>query len=172
MKKKLFFSLLIFLVLGYASLSKAYCQTLTPEEARKIAIKADQAEIYLYNLGTDNSFEYNGYLYAFLPDSVSTAEKLQSYLHPIFTETKTENLVRSLELITRDGKLAKVSTGFGTLERWEDASISPLTTNNKNEQIYLFQVPFGEEQDYTKYKIVFQYQKKYGWRISSKETTQ
>ncbi len=167
--------LILFIILLPFGLAAQKIPPLTLEDAKGIIQKYIEKEFYVFNAANaGESFESNGYAYDYLPAEIDNREKLTNYLSDVFSPEASQSFIQELGLIEKNGKLAKIAMGGGSIEEWENCIIVPLNTQtDKLKKEFSCEVPYFDEdkqKNISRYSFTFQYIKKKGWKIYKKTT--
>lgn len=105
--------------------------------------------------GELQTFTKDNVQYRYLEESIGTIDKLRTYLLEVYSDNMTDALIKRLELIEIDGRLAQKDGEGGTLLNWSKLEIT-LDVEGINYREYLVQIPEGDGVLKKKVRIIFE----------------
>lgn len=118
------------------------------------------------------TFMHNGTEYRYMAESLSTMEKLKSYLGAYYTPTKVEDIIKKLRIITYNGKLAQPNADGGSLLDYRKASIKPISSVSSTVRIFELIVPLSDTGKSEKVTEEIHLIAGQGWRVAEAISSQ
>lgn len=161
MTKKIFiFSLVCFILMltGCVSADKAPAESpAAPELNAATAVeKVATAQQIFFNVMSGGSdvvyepFDFEGYPYFYMGESLESWEKLRGYLGDIYTDDAIDLFIEYSGIIEHEGRLAHPDAAMGSLVDWSKAEVISIEDENGQKtfelevsyDVYTENVPF------------------------------